>query len=441
VIGGADRQFKQMLARRQLANRVVYDLLPSASFDPSPEDVARFAHQLARTRPAVAWLRPRRGASVRIRLHTDAEGRLSYQVSGPASAGSVLRHQSYAQVELREALPDPDGRAGGQAALEEKSPGRADIPGSETGLGAALGTAGAAASAGEGADQGRDTRPVLREEPHVARAELVLAADAARSLRAVPLRPDLLQSFAAAVLDVRPGLGERVEVCLDMVPLTAAKAARLRKARLRQVQGGTGGGLVGGPAAGLAGEGAGLLRELGREVLPRGRALGERRARGSAGGTRASDRAAGRRDRVPAARWLLAPGSSWVLWRHMVLWQVTSYRAALDTEKRRRRAVYQLRHQYGPQWARNVPDDVAWMLNDGVLMEEALEQVSVLIGADSRQSPALRRRPLSDEELAADMCLRWPDTRPSRESVRMAYRIGSSRARRLLGRWVPEQRS
>jgi hypothetical protein len=54
--------------RKELARRVTYDLLPSASFDPSAEDVARFAHQLARTRPAVAWLRSRRGAAVRIRL-------------------------------------------------------------------------------------------------------------------------------------------------------------------------------------------------------------------------------------------------------------------------------------------------------------------------------------------------------------------------------------
>ena len=112
----AARVLRQILVRKELARRVTYDLLPSASFDPSAEDVARFAHQLARTRPAVAWLRSRRGAAVRIRLYTDAEGRLSYQVSGPSPAGSVLRHQSYAQVELRaatvgEGTDDPGGHA------------------------------------------------------------------------------------------------------------------------------------------------------------------------------------------------------------------------------------------------------------------------------------------------------------------------------------------
>jgi hypothetical protein len=209
---------RRRLVCGQLARRVTYDLLPSSSFDPSPEDVARFAHQLARTRPAVAWLRPRRGASVRVRLHTNAEGRLSYQVSGPSSADSVLRHQSYAQVEVRAGTNDP-----GDAEQERD-----------------------AAAAGVMAGDSRQ----------VARAELVLAADAARPLRAVPLRPDLLQSFAAAVLDARPELGERAEVCIDLVPVTAGRARRLRSARSRKAQAGTGN------------SGGTLWRELVAEFVP-----------------------------------------------------------------------------------------------------------------------------------------------------------------------------
>jgi hypothetical protein len=40
----------------------------------------------------------------------------------------------------------------------------------------------------------------------------------------------------------------------------------------------------------------------------------------------------GGRDRIPVARWILAPWRTWLLWRRMVLWQFTSYRAALDIE-------------------------------------------------------------------------------------------------------------
>jgi hypothetical protein len=237
------RLVRTWLVRRQLARRVTYDLLPSAGFDPAAEDVARFAHQLARTRSAVAWLRPRRAAPVRVRLHTDAEGRLSYQVSGPSSAGSVLRHQSYAQVELREAVTGADGEHG-QVSPPAGSPGRTDDPGGGM-AGGVLGD----------------------EDVHVARAELVLAADAARPLRAVPLRSDLLQSFAAAVLDVRPELGERAEVCVDLVPVTAARARRLRSARVRHAQAGRSAGAGGGLLRG----GLELARELAAELRPGGR--------------------------------------------------------------------------------------------------------------------------------------------------------------------------
>ena len=266
------RHVRQLLVRRQLARRVTYALLPSTSFDPAPEDVVRFAHQLARARPAVAWLRPRRGASIRIRLYTDDEGHLSYQISGAASAGSVLRHQSYAYVELREAVPEgglsPEGQM--TPASAEPSP-----------LGTMNGNLGQNNrwSFPHGTDDARDG--LAGDNPprqvHVARAELVLAADVVKPLRPMPLRPDLLQSFAAAVLDVRPALGERAEICIDLVPVTAARAARLRRARIRAAVTNSGHGLVG---AGRA-----LLAELAGEFIP---ARGPRTSQNRTGGRPAS---------------------------------------------------------------------------------------------------------------------------------------------------------
>lgn len=108
-----------------------------------------------------------------------------------------------------------------------------------------------------------------KEKTKVARAELVLAADAARALRPVPLRPDLLQSFAAAVMDVRPGLGERAEVCIDLVPVTAAYAGRLRKSRMRAAERGDSNGQ--GAVAAIIESGRDLLREFAGEILPPGR--------------------------------------------------------------------------------------------------------------------------------------------------------------------------
>lgn len=52
-------------------------------------------------------------------------------------------------------------------------------------------------------------------------------------------------------------------------------------------------------------------------------------------------------ERVPLSRWLLAPRSSFLLARRMVLWQVTSYRQALALEYQRLQAVAALQETYG----------------------------------------------------------------------------------------------
>jgi hypothetical protein len=101
----------RLAARRHLARRVAYDLLPATTFSPNAEDVLRFAAQLARTRPVASRLIPRRASSVRLRWHTNADGLLTLRLEGPASAASVLRHQTYAAVELRKAGSDASGPA------------------------------------------------------------------------------------------------------------------------------------------------------------------------------------------------------------------------------------------------------------------------------------------------------------------------------------------
>jgi hypothetical protein len=58
--------------------------------------------------------------------------------------------------------------------------------------------------------------------------------------------------------------------------------------------------------------------------------------------------AAGTRiEHIPLSRWLLAPRSSFLLFRHMVLWHVTSYRQALALEHQRLQAIARLQQDYG----------------------------------------------------------------------------------------------
>ncbi|MFG2245780.1 DUF2637 domain-containing protein [Spirillospora sp. NPDC048823] len=59
---------------------------------------------------------------------------------------------------------------------------------------------------------------------------------------------------------------------------------------------------------------------------------------------------AGRVERIPAARWALAPVSSLLLWRRMILWHITEYRQGLDLEYRHLEAVSELQQEYG-RWS------------------------------------------------------------------------------------------
>lgn len=59
-------------------------------------------------------------------------------------------------------------------------------------------------------------------------------------------------------------------------------------------------------------------------------------------------------DRIRGSRWLLAPVSTALLWRRMVLWEIRSYPAALGRERDRLLALTGLQDTYGPlawRWA------------------------------------------------------------------------------------------
>jgi len=95
-----------------------------------------------------------------------------------------------------------------------------------------------------------------------------------------------------------------------------------------------------------------------------------------------------RREPIPLIRWLLAPWRTMLLWRRMALWQITSYRTAIDTELQLRRAMTLLRVHYGHRWRRCAPADLVWMLRTGVDVGETCERVRALVGVDGCVVPA-----------------------------------------------------
>ncbi|TCO61879.1 uncharacterized protein DUF2637 [Actinocrispum wychmicini] len=88
------------------------------------------------------------------------------------------------------------------------------------------------------------------------------------------------------------------------------------------------------------------------------------------------------RDAIPLVRWALAPWRTWLLWRRMVLWQLTSYRQAVDTELELRRVIALLRRRYGRRWRRLAPADVVWLLRAGVHASDACARVLAAVQAE-----------------------------------------------------------
>lgn len=96
---------------RALRQRTAVAMVPTESFDPSPEEVTRFASQLTRLRPSTRLV-PSSALAVRVRLTSLPGGRMTYQLEGPQRSRSVLRLGGYSGVELR-AEAGPDGGATG----------------------------------------------------------------------------------------------------------------------------------------------------------------------------------------------------------------------------------------------------------------------------------------------------------------------------------------
>ncbi len=108
-----------------LRSRVRFDLLPTAGFDPSPQAVVGFAHQLGRVRPVRGWV-PKSVVGVRIRFSTDPEfGKMVMSVEGRESVTGVLNKLVYPDVEIRRATSEGETSAvGGEGDVSSPPTGR-----------------------------------------------------------------------------------------------------------------------------------------------------------------------------------------------------------------------------------------------------------------------------------------------------------------------------
>jgi hypothetical protein len=90
----AQRHARAWRDRRSLA------LVPSSQFDPTMEEILRFAAHLAGVRRAASRWTPNATRTTRITLTSASEGRMAYLVDGTAPVEELLRQRPYAQVDL-----------------------------------------------------------------------------------------------------------------------------------------------------------------------------------------------------------------------------------------------------------------------------------------------------------------------------------------------------
>ncbi|WP_433891772.1 DUF2637 domain-containing protein [Streptomyces sp. CA-111067] len=74
-----------------------------------------------------------------------------------------------------------------------------------------------------------------------------------------------------------------------------------------------------------------------------------------------------RMEKIRRSRWLLAPVTTFALWRRMTLWEITSYTTALARERERQLARADLRQEHGRGWRKKTDRRTRVLLKLGEL--------------------------------------------------------------------------
>ncbi|WP_329337223.1 DUF2637 domain-containing protein [Streptomyces sp. NBC_01352] len=118
--------------------------------------------------------------------------------------------------------------------------------------------------------------------------------------------------------------------------------------------------------------------------------------------------ATGRRmEKVRVSRWMLAPLSTFALWRRMTLWEITSYSQALKRERERQLARAELRERHGRRWRSKTPRPERVLLKLGELAP-ASEDVPPVPPKQEAPKPPRKRAASSKAKGKAPKAARTP---------------------------------
>ncbi|WP_329176048.1 DUF2637 domain-containing protein [Streptomyces sp. NBC_01477] len=157
-----------------------------------------------------------------------------------------------------------------------------------------------------------------------------------------------------------------------------------------------------------------------------------------------------RMEKIRRSRWLLAPVSTFTLWRRMTLWEITSYGDALARERERQLARADLRAEHGRRWRTKTDRRTRVLLKLGELTPATVEpdpapaSDSATAGpapTDTKPAPrkrdpkpAARPRPgrrTVDDVLAEARAVTagWPFEHLTAERIRQAVSCGAAHSR------------
>ncbi|MGQ4514866.1 DUF2637 domain-containing protein [Streptomyces sp. DW26H14] len=147
-----------------------------------------------------------------------------------------------------------------------------------------------------------------------------------------------------------------------------------------------------------------------------------------------------RMEKIRRSRWLLAPLSTFVLWRRMTLWEVTSYSEALVLERERLLARADLRETHGRRWRSQTPRRERVLLKLGELTpapETPADPPTVTASADA--APQVKA-PAEDTTPPVRPSSPRPARKPrkARKSVRTMDEL-LSEAREATAAWTVEE--
>lgn len=155
-----------------------------------------------------------------------------------------------------------------------------------------------------------------------------------------------------------------------------------------------------------------------------------------------------RMEKIRRSRWLLAPVSTFALWRRMTLWEITSYADALARERERQLARADLREQHGWRWRTSTPRRERVLLKLGELAPTGTEpeprpESEAAVPSPPVAKPTGRKRgakvPVkakpgrrSVDDVLADartLTESWPLAELTADRIRQAVNCGAAHAR------------